>query len=72
MRQSSNHRKGTGRTKQRESKKAWLTRRVKENARLAWLLSADPETITDAEREEQFRRQGEKVWTEQELIDFIN
>jgi len=71
MNQSSNHRRGTGRSKQRESKRAWLARRIAENVRLAWLLAADPEELTPEERDEQALKKDWKVWTEQELREFI-
>jgi hypothetical protein len=66
-----NHRRGTGRSVQRESKQAWLSRRLAEEQRLAWLLAADPETLTERDREEREIKQARTPKTEAELRAFI-
>lgn len=68
---SGNHRRGTGRTKQRESKKAWLARRLKEEVHLSYVLTTPDSELSASEREEKRIKADWKVWTEAELREFI-
>lgn len=69
MKYSNRH--GTGITKQRESKKAWLSRRLAENEHLAYLQTTPDEELSDEDVEEKRRKAGWKVWTGQELREFM-
>ena len=71
MTYSGNHKRGAGRTTQRESKKAWLARRLEENAVLLYLQSTPDSDLSASERDEKRLKDGWKVWTEAELREFI-
>ena len=68
---SGNHRRGTGRTVQRESKQAWLDRRIAEEAHVVYLLSTPDSELTDGERQEKSMKATWRRWTEEQLKAFI-